>query len=57
MAPDPTVWGLRAPLAGVPYSVTMTANEPLARTDYCAVQLVVNRVGQVTAVNLVWSEP
>jgi hypothetical protein len=38
-------------------AVTLTPDETLTCVDYVAVQLMVNDVGQVTAVNLVLSEP
>lgn len=37
--------------------MTLTPDEPLGCTDYWAVQLFVNDVGQVVAVNTVLAEP
>jgi hypothetical protein len=45
------------PLPGGPHRVTITPEEPQDCVGYWAVQLQVNDVAQVVAVNLVWAEP
>jgi hypothetical protein len=46
-----------AALAGGGHTVTITPDESLDCTSFWAVQLQVNDVQQVVAVNLVWAEP
>jgi hypothetical protein len=48
---------LSAADVGGRYSVTLTPGEPLDCTSWWAVQLFVNDVRQVVAVNTVWAEP